>query len=94
LITVLSQVNRGKLAKQRVIDLLRRAAARSHEAAAIVAPILERQSATRAITQQQPLIAAMVDLRARFPDIALPIAVVPPAAHPRTAEPADDEAAP
>ena len=94
LITVLSQVNRGKLAKQRVIDLLRRAATRSHEAAAIVAPILERQSATQAITQQQPLIAAMVDLRARFPDIALPIAVVPPAAHPRTAEPTDDEAAP
>src|SRR5439155_683307 len=45
-VTVLSQVNRGKAAKQRVIDLLRREAARSAEAAAVIAPILDRQSAT------------------------------------------------
>lgn len=96
LTTVLSQVNRGKAAKQRVIDLLRREAARSAEAAAIVAPILDRQSATAAITQKQPLIATMVDLHARFPDVALPITVVAPAAHPQRAERAtpDDELAP
>jgi hypothetical protein len=81
-----------------VIDLLRREAARSAEAAAIVAPILDRQSVTAAISQKQPLIATMVDLNARFPDIALPITVVAPAAHPQRAEPTrsagDDELAP
>jgi hypothetical protein len=91
LVTVLSQVNRGKAAKQRVIDLLRREAARSAEAAAIVAPILERQSATAAITQKQPLIATMVDVNARFPDIALPIAVVPPAPYPQRTRPTTDD---
>ena len=95
LVTVLSQVNRGKAAKQRVIDLLRREAARSAETAAIVAPILERQSATAAIAQKQPLIATMVDVHARFPEIALPIAVVPPAPYPaRTRPSADDELEP
>lgn len=78
LITVLSQVNRGKVAKQRVIALLRREAARSAEAAAIIAPILERQSATAATSQKHPLIATMVDVRARFPEIALPITVIAP----------------
>jgi hypothetical protein len=91
LATVLSQVNRGKAAKQRVIDLLRREAARSAEAAAIVAPILERQSATAAITQKHPLIATMVDVAARFPEIALPIAMVPPAAHPQRAPTRGDD---
>src|SRR5689334_4310837 len=57
LVTVLSQVNRGKVAKQRALDLLRREAARSAEAAQLIAPILDRQSATAAITQKQPLIA-------------------------------------
>jgi WGR domain len=101
LITVLSQVNRGKVAKERVIQLLGREATRSAEAAAIVAPILDRQSATAAITQKHPLIATMVDVAAAFPGVALPITVIPPAAHPRTAEPPrplrplrDDEAAP
>src|SRR4029079_2856303 len=87
LVTVLSQVHRGKAAKQRVIDLLRREAARSAEVAAIVAPILDRQSATAAVTQKQPLIATMVDLRAAFPDVALPITVVPPPAHRQRARP-------
>jgi hypothetical protein len=95
LVTVLSQVNRGKAAKQRVIDLLRREAARSAEAAAIVAPILERQSATAAITQKHPVIATMVDVAARFPEVELPIAVVPPAAHPQRAPTRrDDEVGP
>jgi hypothetical protein len=101
LTTVLSQVNRGKAAKQRVIDLLRREAARSADAAAIVAPILDRQSATAAVAQKQPLIATMVEVKARFPEVALPITVVPPAPHPQRAEPTganrttlDDELAP
>jgi len=94
LVTVLSQVNRGKVAKQRVIQLLGREAARSAEAAAIIAPILDRQSATAAITQKHPLIATMVEVKTQFPEIALPITVVPPAPHPPHAEPPDGEVAP
>lgn len=81
LVTVLSQVNRGKVAKERVIALLRREAARSAEAAQQIAPILERQSATIAISQKHPLIATMVEVHDAFPEIALPITVTPAAPH-------------
>jgi hypothetical protein len=76
--TVLSQVNRGKVAKERVIMLLRREAAKSHEAAAVLAPLLDRQSATAAITQKHPIIATMVDVHHLYPDVPLPISVITP----------------
>lgn len=78
--TVLSQVNRGKVAKERVIALLRREAGKSHEAAAILAPLLDRQSATAAVSQKHPLIATMVDVHHLYPDVPLPLSVVRPAA--------------
>jgi len=81
LVTVLSQVNKGRIAKERVIALLRREATRSVEAATVIAPILERQSATIAITQKHPLIATMVDVVEAFPTVAVPIAIVPPPPH-------------
>jgi len=76
---VLSQVNRGKVAKERVLVLLRREAAKSHDSAAILAPLLDRQSATGAITQKHPLIATMVDVHHLYPDVPLPISVIVPA---------------
>ncbi len=76
--TVLSQVNRGKVAKERVIALLRREAGKSQEAATVLAPLLDRQSATAAITQKYPLIATMVDVHHLYPDVPLPISVIPP----------------
>nr|MBA3452854.1 hypothetical protein [Deltaproteobacteria bacterium] len=78
LVTVLSQVNRGRVAKERVIALLRREAAVSVEAATVIAPILDRQSATIAITQKHPLISTMVDVATSFPTVPLPIAIVRP----------------
>jgi hypothetical protein len=78
LVTVLSQVNRGRVAKQRVMRLIAREATRSAQAAALLAPILDRQSATIAITQKHPLIATMVDVRQAFPDVPLPITIVQP----------------
>jgi len=83
LVTVLSQVNRGHVAKQRVLALLRREAARSAEAAALLAPVLDRQSATIAVTQKHPLIAAMVDVHEAHPDVPVPIRVAKPAPHAR-----------
>lgn len=81
LVTVLSQVNRGRIAKERVIALLRREAAISVEAATVIAPILDRQSATIAITQKHPLISTMVDVKTAFPAVPLPITIVPPPPH-------------
>lgn len=79
LVTVLSQVNRGRVAKERVMALVRREAARSVEGARILAPLLDRQSATIAVTQKHPLIATMVEVHHVFPDVALPITVTEPA---------------
>ncbi|MGN6108209.1 MAG: hypothetical protein ACTHU0_24090 [Kofleriaceae bacterium] len=78
LVTILSQVNRGRVAKQRVIQLIAREAARSREAAELLAPILDRQSATVAIEQKHPLIATMVEVRAAFPEVPLPIEIATP----------------
>lgn len=76
--TVLSQVNRGRVAKERVLAVLRREAARSAEHAALLAPLLDRHSATIAITHKHPIIATMVDVHHLYPSVPLPISVVPP----------------
>jgi hypothetical protein len=78
LVTVLSQVNRGRIAKERVMTLVRREAQRTAEGARILAPLLDRQSATIAVTQKAPLIATMVEVHHVFPDVALPITIVDP----------------
>ncbi|HSK00039.1 MAG TPA: WGR domain-containing protein [Kofleriaceae bacterium] len=83
LVTVLSQVNRGAVAKARVMALLRREAARSPEAAALLVPVLDRQSATIAITQKHPIIATLVEVHEAHPDVEVPIQVTPPAPYAR-----------
>jgi predicted DNA-binding WGR domain protein len=77
---VLSAVNRGGVAKQRVLAFLRREAIASEQAARIIAPLLARQSATVAISAKAELIATMVAIHQRYPDIDLPIDVAPPEA--------------
>lgn len=72
-VAVLSRVFKGRIAKQRVIAFLGAEATKSREAAVIAARVFARQSATLAITQKEPMIAAMVDIARRYPDIALPI---------------------
>jgi hypothetical protein len=78
LVTVLSQVNRGRIAKERVMALVRREAVRTAEGARILAPLLDRQSATIAITQKHPLIQTMVEVHHVFPEVPLPITVATP----------------
>jgi hypothetical protein len=84
LATVLSQVNRGAVAKQRVLAFLRAEAAASADIAALLAPLLDRQSATSAVTHKAPLIATMVEVRDKHPDVPLPIAVHTPPTHARS----------
>jgi hypothetical protein len=74
---VLSQVNRGGVAKQRVLEFLRHEAVGSAEAAALLAPLLERQSLTRAVSHRAPLIATLVDLHERYPSVPVPISASP-----------------
>lgn len=76
--TVLSQVNRGAVAKERVMAVLRREAAKSAEAAAVLAPLLDRQSATVAISQKHPIIATMVEVHHLYPDVPLPVSIITP----------------
>jgi hypothetical protein len=84
LATVLTQVNRGGVAKQRVLEFLRKESLASPEAASLLAPLLERQSLTRAVSQRAPLIATMVGLRARYPQVRLPITAIEPPLHARS----------
>ncbi|MBP9089324.1 MAG: hypothetical protein KBG15_24595, partial [Kofleriaceae bacterium] len=54
-----------------------------NEAATLLAPVLNRQSATMAVTQRAPLIATMVDVHDRFPEVPLPIVITPITPQPR-----------
>jgi len=44
----------------------------------VLAPLLDRQSATMAITQKHPIIATMVEVHDLYPEVPLPLTVVPP----------------
>lgn len=73
LATVLCQVNRGGVAKQRVLEFLRTEAVSSPEAAQLIAPLLERQSLTLAVSHKSPIIATLVSLHERYPEVPVPI---------------------
>jgi hypothetical protein len=77
LATLLSQVNRGGVAKQRVLEFLRTEAVASAEAALLMAPLLERQSLTRAVSHKAPLIAILTELHERYPTVTVPISTPP-----------------
>ena len=74
---VLGQVNRGRVAKDRVLAFLERESARSPEAAAVIAPLLAHHSATIAIGDKATLIEAMRDLQDAQPGLDLPLERVP-----------------
>ncbi|QDU95675.1 hypothetical protein [Lignipirellula cremea] len=76
-LSVLSQVNRGRTAKDRVLRLLAQAAAGSEATASVAADIVARQSATAAIGDRARLIEIMTDIRRRFPEMPLPLQVRP-----------------
>ncbi len=76
-LTVLSNVYRGRVAKDRVTRFLLEKALISEETAAFVAGIFERQSASCSLTDRDAYMQAMCEIRSRYPDISLPIAVQP-----------------
>jgi hypothetical protein len=76
-VSVLSRVNKGRVAKDRVLALLGREALKSEQAAREVAEILTRISATCAIGDKAAAIEAMLDIHEAFSDVPLPITVQP-----------------
>ncbi|MGL5062606.1 MAG: hypothetical protein ACRC62_21725, partial [Microcoleus sp.] len=76
-VSVLSRVNKARVAKRRVFAFLDAEAAKSEVAAGIVAEILTRQSATIAIADKATAIQTMLKIRQSYPQIDLPIQVKP-----------------
>ncbi|MDJ0519343.1 MAG: WGR domain-containing protein [Trichodesmium sp. MO_231.B1] len=74
-IGVLCQVNKGRVAKQRVFSFLEQEVEKSEEAAEIVADILTRQSMTIAIGDKAKAIEIMLKIHNSYPEISLPISV-------------------
>jgi hypothetical protein len=75
--SVLARVNRGRVAKARVIAFLTSEAQKSEAAARVVAGILARQSATVAVGMKASTIEAMLAIRRAYPDIPLPLDIKP-----------------
>jgi predicted DNA-binding WGR domain protein len=76
-VAVLSRVNKGRVAKQRVFAFLDGEVQKSEEAAKIVAEIMTRQSATIAIADKATAIETMLKIRKIYPQLELPIQVKP-----------------
>jgi len=77
LTTVLSQVNRGRVAKERALLLLEREAATSQQAARVAAEILTRISATCAVGDKSRAIEILCNIRTLHPDLDSPLTVEP-----------------
>ena len=76
-ITVLSNVCKGRVAKDRVTLFLLSEALESEAAANFVAAIFNRQSVTYALTDKAAYIECMCDIREKYPDVPLEIRAVP-----------------
>jgi len=74
-IRALSQVNKGRVAKQRIFAFLAREVEKSEAAAQIVANIMTRQSATIAIGDKAKAIQTLLKIHQMYPHIPLPIQV-------------------
>lgn len=76
-ITVLCQVNRGRVAKDRILKFLEKEAQNSELAAQIVAEILTRQSLTMAIGDKATAIQILLKIYQQYPHIPVPLQVQP-----------------
>lgn len=69
-VTVLSQVNRGRVLKNRLLDFLRQQAQSSEAMAAVVAPIFARQVVTVAIVDKAQYIEGLQEIERLYPNLA------------------------
>ncbi len=73
--TVLSNINKSRVAKKRIFEFLKKEGLKDNETAAIIAKIIARQSATMAIADKAKCIEIMRDLQERHKDLDLPIVI-------------------
>jgi hypothetical protein len=71
--TLLSQVNKGRVAKNKVFDFLYSEAEKSESSARLIADILSRQSLTMAIGDKAKIIKMMMEIKKKYPNISLPV---------------------
>ena len=76
-VSILSRVNKSRVAKDRVLSFLREEAVKDLESAKTVAEVLARISATCAIGDRAKTIEAMLELSETFPNVDLPLASKP-----------------
>lgn len=74
-ITLLSQVNKGKAAKARMMDFLKKESLKNEEAAQIATEIFTRISVSVAITEKAECISALRDIRKKYPSVSVPLHV-------------------
>jgi hypothetical protein len=77
-VTVLCQVNRGRVAKDRILAFLRKEALKNEESARLVARILVRQSATLAIGDKAACIHTLREIQVSYPEIEIPLSIRKP----------------
>lgn len=75
--SVLSRVNKARVAKARVVAFLASEGQASEESARVAAEILARQSATVAVGLKASTIEAMLAIRRAHPEVPLPLEVKP-----------------
>jgi predicted DNA-binding WGR domain protein len=75
--SVLSRVNKARVAKARVVAFLTSEAQKGEEEARVVAGILARQSVTVAVGMRASAIEAMLAIRRAYPNIPLPLDIKP-----------------
>jgi hypothetical protein len=72
---VLGQVNRARVAKDRIFNFLRMEASKSEAAAQIVAEVLTRQSASIAIGEKARSLETLLQIHQQYPALKVPISV-------------------
>lgn len=74
-ITLLSQVNRGRIAKQRIMDFLRKESLKNEATATLASGIFTRVSVSVAINERAECIAALRDIQKKFTSLSSPVVV-------------------
>jgi predicted DNA-binding WGR domain protein len=74
-ITVLSQVNKGGVAKTRIFGFLRNEALKHEKIAQLIADILARQSATMAVADKAHCIKILTELKKKYPTLEMPLKI-------------------
>ncbi len=72
-VSILSSVNKGRVAKDRVLKFLIKEAQKDKQVALLFAELLQDNAITVAIMDKEKFILAMCDLHTQYPDLKLPI---------------------